>query len=329
MKAVWFETNGRAADVLQYGEMPRPSPAAGEVRVKVYASGVNRADTKERAGGDGQTMAYPRVIPHQDGAGVIDDVGDGVPRARVGERVWLFEAQRGRPFGTAAEYIVVPARNAVRLPSETTFREGACLGIPAMTAHRCLFQDGPIKGQTILITGAAGGVGYYAVQLAKWAGARVIAVVRGEDAELARNAGADHVIQRGENVIESVRRVVAPDEGVDRIVDVAFGENLATSIEVLRTNGTLSTYASDAVHEPGLPFYPLSRKNPTLHFVFVFAMPVAAHELAATEIVRALEEKALEHRIGMHVPLELTARAQEATETGIAGRAIVDVVEGH
>jgi NADPH2:quinone reductase len=145
MKAVWFEKHGRASDVLQYGEMPQPSPGPGDVRVKVYASGVNKADTKERQPETAQPMVFPRVIPHQDGSGVIDAVGEGVSRARIGERVWLFEAQRGRPFGTAAEYVVLPARNASSLPSGTTFREGACLGIPAMTAHRCLFQDGAVR----------------------------------------------------------------------------------------------------------------------------------------------------------------------------------------
>jgi NADPH:quinone reductase len=328
MKAVWFEKYGRAFDVLQYGEMPQPTPGPGEVRVEVHASGVNRADTKERQPETAQPMLFPRVIPHQDGAGVIDAVGVGVSRARIGERVWLFEAQRGRPFGTAAEYVVLPERNAISLPCGTTFGEGACLGIPAMTAHRCLFQDGAIRGQTILITGAAGGVGYYAIQFAKLAGARVIALARKKDAALVSEAGADHVIERGDNVVDRVKSIVGGSSGVDRIVEVAFGANLATNIEVLSANGTVSTYASDAEHEPRLPFYPLSNKSPTLHFVFVFAMPWDAHERAASDIGRWLEEGKLKHRIGLRVPLEQTAHAQEETERGTEGRAIIDVATG-
>ncbi len=176
MKAAWYEKNGPAAEVLRVGEMPVPEPGPGEVRVRIVASGLNPTDVKSRAGS--RPMGFPRVVPHQDGAGVIDKVGRGVPASRVGERVWLYIVQWQRAWGTAAEYSVVPARLAVTLPNNTTFAQGACLGIPAVTAHRCLFADGPISGLTVLVTGGAGAVGHYAVQLAKWAGATVIAVRR-------------------------------------------------------------------------------------------------------------------------------------------------------
>ena len=178
MKAAYYEKKGPAAKVLMIGDQPEPQPSAGEVRVKVQVSGINPTDTKLRGGWDGvKDMPFPRIIPHQDGAGVIDRVGAGVPPSRVGERVWIYEAQRGRAFGTCAEYVAVPADNAVALPESASFETGACLGIAGMTAHRCLFQDGGIQGQAVLVAGGAGAVGQAAIQLAKWAGARVVATV--------------------------------------------------------------------------------------------------------------------------------------------------------
>src|SRR2546426_8901685 len=174
--------------------MPIPEPGPGEVRVRVVASGLNPTDVKSRGGS--RPMGFPRVVPHQDGAGVIDKVGRGVPASRLGERVWLYIVEWQRAWGTAAEYTVVPARLAVTLPANTTFAQGACLGIPAVTAHRCLFADGPISGQTVLVTGGAGAVGDYAVQLAKWAGATVIATVSSADkAAGALAAGAHHTVK--------------------------------------------------------------------------------------------------------------------------------------
>lgn len=175
MRAAWYEKNGPAAEVLQVGDMPVPEPGPGEVRVRIVASGLNPTDVKARAGS--RPMGFPRIVPHQDGAGVIDKVGRGVPASRVGEHIWLYIVQWQRPWGTAAQFTIVPATRAVPLPATATFAEGACLGIPAVTAHRCLFGDGAIDGQTVLVTGGAGAVGHYAVQLAKWAGATVIATV--------------------------------------------------------------------------------------------------------------------------------------------------------
>lgn len=194
MKAAFYDRNGPADDVLQVGEMPKPIPAAGEVLVRVHASGVNPSDVKSRAGLRAK-MAYPRVVPQSDGAGVIEAVGAGIDPARVGERVWIWNGQWQRPLGTAAEYIALPGLQASHLPDNTPFEAGACLGIPAMTAHRCVFADGPVAGQKILVTGGAGAVGHYAVQLARWGGAQVIATASGpEKAAHAKAAGADRVV---------------------------------------------------------------------------------------------------------------------------------------
>ncbi|MDP7386367.1 MAG: NADPH:quinone reductase, partial [Nitrospinota bacterium] len=236
MRAGWYEKQGPAGEVIQVGEMAAPEPGAGEVRVRLAVSGVNPSDAKNRLGARGP-MKFPRVVPHSDGAGEIDRVGPGVDPARAGERVWVFNGQWDRPFGTAAEFIALPAGQAVRLPEGVTDAEGACVGIPGMTAHRCVFADGPVQGKTVLVTGGAGAVGHCAVQLAKWGGASVIATVSSDEkAERARGAGgavgggADHVVNyRTENVAERVRELTG-GEGVDRIVEVDFGGNLEASL---------------------------------------------------------------------------------------------------
>ncbi|HKU06843.1 MAG TPA: NADPH:quinone reductase, partial [Bradyrhizobium sp.] len=195
MRAVWYERTGPATEVLTYGEMPTPVAAPGEVRIKLEASGINPADVGRR-GGSYRAMEYPRVIPNSDGAGIVDQVGDGVTRLKTGQRVWLFNGQRnGRAFGTACEYIALAEHLVTPLPDNLSFAQGATLGIPCMTAWTCLFCDGPIAGKTVLVTGGAGAVGHYAVQLAKWGGAQVIATVSSAaKAEQARLGGADLVV---------------------------------------------------------------------------------------------------------------------------------------
>src|SRR3954466_15954627 len=225
MKAAWYETQGAARDVLVVGEMPDPEPGPGEVRIRVMASGINPGDIKKREVAFGYGMPYPRVIPHSDGAGTVDRVGDGVPASRVGERGWCYGAQSYRPFGTAAEFVIVPSGQAVPLPDGVPFEQGACLGIPGITAHRCVHVAGPVAGCVVLVQGGAGAVGLCAVQLARRAGARVLATVRsGEDEAVASRAGAHEVIRTGgvpaEEVIGQIR-TFAP-EGVDHIVEVAF-----------------------------------------------------------------------------------------------------------
>src|SRR5207244_12563272 len=213
-----------------------PQPAAGELGVQLQFPGSNPTDTKVRGGWDGSTeMPFPRVIPHQDGAGVIDKVGAGVPQARIGERVWIYEAQRGRAFGTAAEYVAIPSENAVALPEGASFETGACLGIAGMTAHRCLFQDGGIQGQTVLVAGGAGAVGHAAIQLAKWGGARVASTVsRPEQEKVAREAGADLVVNRMTEDAAARIRAFTRGLGLDRVVEVAFEANLELNRAVLK-----------------------------------------------------------------------------------------------
>jgi len=317
MKAAYYESKGAARAVLRVGERPLPQPAANEVRVRVHVSAVNPSDTKARGGLRVKEMPFPVVIPHQDGAGVIDAVGPGVDPARAGERVWIYEANLNRPFGTAAQYTCVPAHKAVKLPAGVDFPIGACLGIPVMTAHRCVFADGPIDGKTVLVHGGAGAVGYYAVQLAKLGGAaRVIATVsRPEQAERAREAGADASINyRHEDVAARVKEICGTVPAIDRAIDVAFGANLAVNLAILRPSGVIATYASDAQPEPKVPFWPLLAKDLTVRFVLVYAMPAQAHADAAAFITDALTRGALRHQIHRIFTLDEIAAAHEATE---------------
>ena len=323
MKAAWYERKGPARDVLVLGEIDQPAPAAGEVLVRVRASGINPSDTKARGGGPGNdAMPWPRIFPHQDGAGVIEAVGEGVPERRLGERVWLHEAQLERPFGTAAEYVALPARQAVPLPDQADFAAGAALGVPAMTAHRCVFADGPVEGKTVLVTGGAGAVGFYAIQFARNGGARVIATVGSAEQErIAREAGAELVVNRREGDVAKAIR--AATGGVDRIVEVAFGANLATSVEVLNPNGAIAAYSSDEP-EPRLPFWPLVLLGATVRFVLVFAAQ-QAHEDAIAGISAGLSEGWLKHRIGARLPLERIVEAHELVEAGAAGKVVLEL----
>jgi NADPH2:quinone reductase len=325
MRAAWYERNGAAAEVLKVGELPIPEPGPGEVRVRVMVSGLNPTDVKARGGS--RPMPEPRVIPHQDGAGVIDKVGAGVPATRVGERVWVYIVQWQRAWGTAAEYTVVPARRAVTLPRNTTFAEGACLGIPAVTAHRCLFADGSIAEQTVLVTGGAGAVGHYAVQLAKWAGARVIATVSSaEKAALAAAAGADHTVNYRAGDAAKEILALTGGAGVDRVVDVDFGANLPVSLQVIKVNGVIASYASMGEAEPKLPFYALMAKNVTLRPVLIYTMPERAKDEGAADVLRLVEAGRLAHVIGARFPLERIVEAHEAQESGkVTGNIVVEV----
>lgn len=330
MLAGWYERNGAAADVIQVGQMAPPEAGPGEVRVRLVASGVNPSDVKRRAGARGQRIAYPWIVPHSDGAGVIDQVGAGVPPARLGERVWVYNGQWQRPSGTAAEHIALPASQAIRLPDHTTFFEGACLGIPAMTAHRCVFADGAVEGKTVLVAGGAGAVGHYAVQLARWGGATAIATVSSDGkAAHARAAGAQHVINyRTEDVADRVKECTG-GRGVARIVDVDFGANLAVSQAVLQENGTIATYASMGVTEPALPFYPMMLRNTTIRLVFVYEMPKAAKDQACADITRWLEGGRATHLIAARFPLARLAAAHEAVECGRqVGNVVLDIEGG-
>jgi NADPH2:quinone reductase len=320
MKAVYYEQKGPARQVLQMGERPLPEPQAGEVRVRIRVSAVNPSDTKGRGGHRGVTaMPFPLIVPHQDGAGVIDAVGPGVEAARVGQRVWVYEATLGRPFGTCAQYTTVPAHKAVPMPDAVDFEVGACMGIPAMTAHRCVLADGPVEDKTVLVQGGAGAVGFYAVQIAKLDSARVIATVsRDAQAAQARLAGADHVINyKSENVAQRVKEITGTESGLDRVIEVAFGLNLATDVALLKPGGVIATYASDAVPEPAVPFGPMQAKDLTVRFVLVYAMSRQAHDEAASYITAALQAGRLKHQVFARYgfTLDEVVAAHEATES--------------
>ena len=324
MRAAWFDSFGSAKDVLQVSELETPVAGPGEVLVRLTTSGVNPSDVKKRAGSFPNLLDGGFVIPNSDGAGIIEAVGDGVDAGRVGERVWIYQAQYGRRFGTAAEYVAIDARRAPKLPDAASFEIGACLGIPAMTAHRCVFADGDVANQTILVTGGAGRVGHYAVQWASQAGATVIATASNdEDRETCLSAGAHQVVNhRSDDVVAEIM-AVTDGELIDRIVDVEFGGNLPTSVEVLRIGGTIATYASTSVPEPTLPFFQMMYKDITIRCVIVYAMPESAKDHAIADIDAALSANALQHRIAHTLPLDRIVEGNELVEQGSIRGAVV------
>jgi NADPH:quinone reductase len=328
MKAAWYEKVGDARSVLTVGEVDIPKLGAGSVLVKVHASGINPSDVKQRSGWGGLTMRHSRVIPHNDGAGVIEAVGEGVSDERIGERVWIYEATLAQSLGTAAEYVVVASENAVFLPENTEFAGGACLGVPAMTAHHCVFQDGKVSEQTILVTGGAGAVGNYAIQLASWGGARVISTVSSDEkAEIARAAGADCIINyKIEDVPARVKEFTGK-QGVDRVIDVDFASNLETNLKILKRNGVIATYASDSEIQPQIPFYSLVYKNITVHYVLVYVMDKAAHQAAIDDITTCLKAGVLHHAIAQRFQLSEIVTAHEMMESGRAvGNLVVEIM---
>ncbi|WP_027580433.1 NADPH:quinone reductase [Bradyrhizobium sp. Ai1a-2] len=326
MKAVWYERTGPAPEVLTFGEMPTPVTGAGEVRIRLEASGVNPADVGRR-GGNYRAMEYPRVIPNSDGAGIIDQVGDGVKRFKVGDRVWLFNGQRnGRAFGTAAEFITLAEHLVTPLPDHLSFAEGATLGIPGMTAWCCLFADGPIVGKTVLVTGGAGAVGHYAVQLAKWGGAEVIATVSSSHkAEQARRAGADLVINYKEEDVVAKAMAFTHQRGVDRVVDIDFGGNLATTLKLMAVNSTIAVYATNGNRNPVVPMRELMEKCISLRALVLFALPPPLLAAAQTDITKWLAAGPRLHNIAGQFALSETAQAHLAVEKGDKlGTVIVD-----
>ncbi len=328
MKAAWYEKIGDAKDVFNIGEVDVPKPGAGEVLVKVHASGVNPSDVKQRSGWGGLKMRYPRVIPHNDGAGVIEAVGEGVANNRIGDRVWIYEATLKQGLGTAAEYVAVPNENAILLPENTEFTEGACLGVPAMTAHHCVFKDGSVAGKTLLVTGGAGAVGNYAIQLAKWGNATVITTVSSQEkAEIAHAAGADYVINyKTEDVAARIKQITGT--GVDRVVEVDFAANLETNLKILKNNSAIATYASDSQIQPQIPVYSLIYKNLAVHYVLVYAMSKEAHQAAIQDITICLKAGVLRHVIAQRFKLSEIAQAHEMMESGKAiGNLIVEIGE--
>src|ERR1700742_1777407 len=326
MKAVWYQRCGPATDVLTFGEQPTPSAGSGEVRVRLEASGVNPADVGRRAG-NYRGLEFPLVIPNSDGAGVIDQVGTGVSRLKVGQRVWLFNGQRnGRALGTAAEYIALAEQLVTPLPDQLSFAAGATLGIPAMTAWCCLFGDGSIAGKTVLVTGGAGAVGHYAVQLAKWGGARVIATVSSSfKAEQARLAGADLVIDyKTEDVIAKALAFTG-GRGVDRVVDVDFGGNIATTLKLMAMNSTIAVYATNGNRTPVVPMRDLMERCVALRSLVLSALPREVLPPPQADISKWLAAGRRLHNIAGQFALSDTAQAHLAVEKGDKlGTVIVD-----
>jgi NADPH2:quinone reductase len=299
------------------------------VRVRLHTSGINPGDSKKRTDTFGLGMAYPRVIPHSDGAGVIDAVGDGVPVGRVGERAWVYSAQSYRPFGTAAEYVVLPTARAVPLPASVDFASGACLGIPARTAHAAVYAGGPVMGLDVLVAGGAGNVGRAAVALAAWGGARVIATTGGAAQEdLARSAGAAHVLDyRADDLAKQVRALTGA-AGAARIVEVAFGRNIALDEQVIAPHGVIAAYSSDAEAAPRLPFWPLLFNNVTIRLVGSDDLSADEERRAVAAITACLEAGALRPHIAQRFPLREIAAAHEMLEGSHApGHIILDIVE--
>ncbi len=317
MRAAWFEKFGPATDVLVVGEQPAPEPQDGEVLVRLETSGVNPSDVKKRAGAFPDLLDDGLVIPHSDGAGVIEAVGAGVDDREVGERVWVYQAQYGRRFGTASEYVAIDSARAPRLADDTSFEIGACLGIPAMTAHRCVFADGNVEGQTILVTGGAGRVGHYAIQWASQAGASVIATASCLDDDRACiDAGATAVVNhRQPGWSDEVLEQIGPGK-VDRVIDVEFGANLPEVLKLIRTGGTIATYSSTQVPEPKLPFLKMMFMDLTMRLVIVYAMPEEAKQQAVADIEQRLRNDELQHRVSHALPLTEIASAHETIEQG-------------
>lgn len=322
MQAAYYERNGPAREVLRIGEIQTPRAGPGEVRVKLAASGVNPSDVKSRQGST-RKIAFPRVIPHSDGAGVIDEVGDGVSKSRIGERVWVWNGQWRRAFGTAAEFIVVPTTQAVALPSNVSFEAGACLGIPAMTAIHAVILAKATKDTTLLVSGGAGAVSQYVIQFAKVQGATVITTVSSpEKAKAAREAGADHTIDyKRESVGERVMEITGK-RGVDVTIEMDLAANAKLIPSVLRPKGSVIVYGTGP--EAVLPAAFCLINSIRLQFFLVYELDAPERERALAAINSALKTGSLLNRIAQPTySLTDTIAAHEAVERGTIGNVIV------
>ena len=324
MRACWFDAFGAAHDVLQQGDWPTPEPGPGEVLVQLHTTGVNPSDVKKRAGAFPDLLEAGSVIPHSDGAGRVTAVGEDVPPSRVGERVFVYQAQYRRQLGTAAEYVALDSVRAPVLPDNASFKVGACIGIPIMTAHRCVFADGPVVDQLILVTGGAGRVGYYAVQWAHRAGARVIATASNErDAAVCREAGAEAIVNHREPEWGQAVLDLTGGQQVDRVIDVEFGANLPELLQFVRIGATIATYSSAVVPEPTLPFRTMMFMDLTVRMIIVYAMPEESKAQAVADTQIALKEGGLQHRVAETLPFDQMARAHEIIEEGSARGCVV------
>jgi NADPH2:quinone reductase len=323
MRAAWYERTGPASEVLEVGEMDAPEPGRGEVRVRVHFSGVNPGDTKKRADWVGGGLPFPRVVPHSDGSGVIESVGDGVDPGRAGRRVWVYGAQSYRAFGTAAELTTVPEDQAVDLPAEVGYEVGACLGIPGITAHRAVFGDGSVAGKTVLVQGVLGGVGLMAAQLARRDGATVIGTVR-RSRDLDQVASAvEHAVALDEADPAEAIRAHAP-EGVDRIIEVSLSDNADLDAAVIAPAGIVAAYATRD-GRPAIPFWPMLFANVTIRLLGSDDFPAAAKRDAAQQLTAAANEGALPIPIGDPLPLSRIAEAHERVDAGTRGRVLLSI----
>jgi NADPH:quinone reductase len=327
MRAAFYERTGPASEVLCIAELPTPFPGPGEVRVKVARSGVNPSDVKARAGARTKSLAFPRIIPHSDGAGVIDQVGADVLSTRIRERVWVWNAAWMRPFGTAAQYVVLPSEQAVRLPDNTDLAVGACLGIPALTAYHSITTDGGVEGKRVLVAGGAGAVGHYAIQLAKLKGARqILATVSGpEKAALAREAGADVLINYRTDHLSTTVQDATAGQSVDRIIEVDLAANIHTDLALLHQDGEIIVYGSGAQEIP-VPFSPAIRKGVHLYFFIVYSLHQTVRERDIKDLSMLLEGNHLKHNIAARLPLAQIAEAHDLVEQGrVSGNIVLEV----
>jgi NADPH2:quinone reductase len=324
MRAAWYTQNGPAREVLIVGEIPTPSPARGEVRVKIATSGVNPSDVKSRR----RPLAFDRVVPHSDGAGIIDAVGEGVPSERIGQRVWIWNGQWQRPKGTAAEYIVVPEPQAVPLPDKTDFAAGACLGIPALTAFQAVRLLGDISGKTVFVTGAASAVGHYVTQLAVLAGARVIGTVGSDErAAHAVAAGAFATINYKQEPVAERLSDLTGSQKVDAIVDMDFSSTAKLIADgVLVPHGTVVSYGSNSAEDHPVPFRTLLFNSISLRFFLVYDLTPAERRLAVDSLNALLADSRLSHTIGSRFSLDEIAAAHEAVEGGkVIGNVVLEL----
>ncbi|MFD7668920.1 zinc-binding dehydrogenase [Streptomyces sp. NPDC059788] len=314
MRAAWYENKGPAHKVFHVGELPTPEPGPGELRIRLAFSGINPGDVKKRQARHGAPApAFPRTVPHSDGAGVVDAVGDGVPADWVGRRAWCSYAQSYRPYGTAAQYTVVPEGCVGALPAGVSAEQGACLGIPGITAHRAVFADGPVAGRTVVVAGALGSVGRAAAVLARRAGALVVGTVTGPGqlAEL-RELGVDRAVSPGAEAVDAVLALTG-GRGADRVVEVALGANAALDARLLAPGGTIAAYATGEP-APALPFWPLAYKNATVRLLGYDDFPREAVRQALPDITAAAAASALRYPVAAVHPLDAVAAAHEAVE---------------
>jgi NADPH2:quinone reductase len=326
MKAAWYDEQGEPTKVFKLGELPDQEPGPDEVKVRICASGANPTDTYTRSGVRGRGMPFARIVPHQDGAGVIVGVGEGVPKERIGERVWLFMAQWQRPLGTAAEFCVLPSERAPKLPDNCSFNEGACLGVPWLTAHYAVLCDGPVTGRTVLVAGGTGAVGYYAVQIAKDDGARVIATVgSAEKGRIARAAGADEVIDfRAEDVGARIAELTN-GKGADRLLEPHFAKNAPLFPKMVGKRGKAIVYGAGGA-EGAIPAGWGIQNQPTIKFIYMYELPAQAYVQAVADFARLQSAGKIKHLPVREFSLAEIAQVHAAVEKGNSGTRMVIVM---